>query len=237
MDLGDRSIRACISAGERLPTPVKGRFSHADRVMSTTTSRMTLLIGTSSKMNLTSTEATAYLDSESEELVQQALANALRGRTLTCWPSIAIDVKNAGGLYVDKPVVVDGNLMPVATSTRLEGTLVPTQAVPVSQAAWRAEGSRMFIEPRRAVSVDELLHGLGLIERVAAEGIEPRPAQRVPIADREAQVIRHGLAEHLLARIIPAEGKLALATGALIFDRIGDGVELSHCRLISLMAG
>jgi protease I len=38
-------------------------------------------------------------------------ANALRGRTLTCWPSIAIDVKNAGGLYVDKPVVEDANLI------------------------------------------------------------------------------------------------------------------------------
>lgn len=38
-------------------------------------------------------------------------ANALRGRTLTCWPSIAVDVKNAGGLYVDKPVVIDGNLI------------------------------------------------------------------------------------------------------------------------------
>jgi protease I len=38
-------------------------------------------------------------------------ANALRGRTLTCWPSIAIDVKNAGGLYVDKPVVDDANLI------------------------------------------------------------------------------------------------------------------------------
>jgi protease I len=38
-------------------------------------------------------------------------ANALRGRTLTCWPSIAIDVKNAGGLYVDKPVVEDKNLI------------------------------------------------------------------------------------------------------------------------------
>ncbi|MBI2833050.1 MAG: type 1 glutamine amidotransferase [Acidobacteria bacterium] len=38
-------------------------------------------------------------------------ANVLRGRTLTCWPSIAVDVKNAGGLYVDKPVVVDGNLI------------------------------------------------------------------------------------------------------------------------------
>jgi deglycase len=38
-------------------------------------------------------------------------ANALRGRTLTCWPSIAIDVKNAGGRYVDRPVAVDGNLI------------------------------------------------------------------------------------------------------------------------------
>ena len=38
-------------------------------------------------------------------------AIALRGRTLTCWPSIAVDVKNAGGLYVDKPVVEDGNLI------------------------------------------------------------------------------------------------------------------------------
>ena len=38
-------------------------------------------------------------------------ANAVRGRTLTCWPSVAIDVKNAGGMYVDKPVVEDGNLI------------------------------------------------------------------------------------------------------------------------------
>src|SRR5262245_11666751 len=38
-------------------------------------------------------------------------ASALRGRTLTCCPSIAIDVKNAGGLYVDKPVVEDKNLI------------------------------------------------------------------------------------------------------------------------------
>lgn len=38
-------------------------------------------------------------------------ANVLRGRTLTCWPSIAVDVKNAGGRYVDRPVVEDGNLI------------------------------------------------------------------------------------------------------------------------------
>jgi protease I len=38
-------------------------------------------------------------------------AGVLRGRTLTCWPSIAIDVRNAGGLYVDRPVVEDANLI------------------------------------------------------------------------------------------------------------------------------
>src|SRR6185436_15730654 len=38
-------------------------------------------------------------------------ANAGRGRTLTCWPSIAINLKSAGGLYADKPVVEDGNLI------------------------------------------------------------------------------------------------------------------------------
>jgi D-alanyl-D-alanine carboxypeptidase (penicillin-binding protein 5/6) len=39
-------------------------------------------------------------------------------------------------------------------------TIAPSQMVNVSPRAWRAEGSRMFIEPKRAVSVDELLHGM-----------------------------------------------------------------------------
>src|SRR5213592_4867345 len=38
--------------------------------------------------------------------------------------------------------------------------IVPSQMVNVSQKAWRAEGSRMFIEPRKAVSVDELIRGM-----------------------------------------------------------------------------
>jgi D-alanyl-D-alanine carboxypeptidase (penicillin-binding protein 5/6) len=36
----------------------------------------------------------------------------------------------------------------------------PEQAVPVSERAWRAEGSRMFIEPRKPVTVDELIRGM-----------------------------------------------------------------------------
>jgi len=38
-------------------------------------------------------------------------ANAVRGRAITCWPSIAIDVKNAGGLYADRPLLEDGPLL------------------------------------------------------------------------------------------------------------------------------
>jgi D-alanyl-D-alanine carboxypeptidase (penicillin-binding protein 5/6) len=38
--------------------------------------------------------------------------------------------------------------------------VVPSQMVNVSTAAWRAEGSRMFVEPRKAVTVDELLRGM-----------------------------------------------------------------------------
>lgn len=39
-------------------------------------------------------------------------------------------------------------------------TITATQIVTVSTAAWRAEGSRMFIDPRKSVTVDELLRGV-----------------------------------------------------------------------------
>jgi protease I len=38
-------------------------------------------------------------------------ADILRGRTLTCFSSVKTDVKNAGGNFVDREVVVDGNLV------------------------------------------------------------------------------------------------------------------------------
>lgn len=38
--------------------------------------------------------------------------------------------------------------------------LALNQAIPVSEHAWRSEGSRMFIEPKRPVTVEELLHGM-----------------------------------------------------------------------------
>jgi len=40
------------------------------------------------------------------------------------------------------------------------GHLKADQVLPVSTAAWKAEGSRMFIEPNKPVTVEELIHGV-----------------------------------------------------------------------------
>ena len=38
-------------------------------------------------------------------------ADLVRGRTVTSWPSIRTDLRNAGGNVVDRPVAVDGNIV------------------------------------------------------------------------------------------------------------------------------
>jgi D-alanyl-D-alanine carboxypeptidase (penicillin-binding protein 5/6) len=78
-----------------------------------------------------------------------------------------------------------------------DGKLTGSQMVTVSQAAWRAEGSRMFIEPRKAVSVDELLRGMivqsGNDASIAlAEQVAGSEAAFVELMNKEAQ--RLGLA-------------------------------------------
>ncbi len=40
------------------------------------------------------------------------------------------------------------------------GHLKLDQTLPVSEKAWKIEGSKMFIEPNKPVTVDELLHGM-----------------------------------------------------------------------------
>jgi serine-type D-Ala-D-Ala carboxypeptidase (penicillin-binding protein 5/6) len=71
-------------------------------------------------------------------------------------------------------------------------TLAPGQAIRVSERAWRARGSRMFIEPRMLVTVEELLHGLvvqsGNDACIAlAEAIAGTEAAFVERMNREAQ--------------------------------------------------
>jgi protease I len=38
-------------------------------------------------------------------------AGAVKGRTLTSWPSLKTDIQNAGGTWVDQEAVTDGNLV------------------------------------------------------------------------------------------------------------------------------
>ncbi|MBE0481133.1 MAG: type 1 glutamine amidotransferase [Dehalococcoidia bacterium] len=46
-------------------------------------------------------------------------ADVVRGRRVTSWPSVAIDLKNAGAEFVDRPVVKDDNLI----TSRMPGDL------------------------------------------------------------------------------------------------------------------
>lgn len=73
-----------------------------------------------------------------------------------------------------------------------QGILKRDQNVPVSEHAWKMEGSRMFIEPKKPVTVDELLHGMvtqsGNDACIAlAEAIAGTEENFVVMMNREAQ--------------------------------------------------
>lgn len=70
-------------------------------------------------------------------------------------------------------------------------SIMPSQMVAVSERAWRSEGSRMFIEPRKAVSVDELLKGMIVVSgndaaHALAELVGGSEAAFVEAMNREA---------------------------------------------------
>jgi len=107
--------------------------------------------------------------------------------------------------------------------------LTPSKMATVSEKAWRAEGSRMFIDPKKAVSVDELLHGeivqsgndaaIALAE--AAAGSEQAFVERM---NREAERIGMKNTRFVNATGLPAPQQvstaadLALITAAIIRD-------------------
>jgi D-alanyl-D-alanine carboxypeptidase (penicillin-binding protein 5/6) len=108
-------------------------------------------------------------------------------------------------------------------------SLAPGQTIPVSERAWRAGGSRMFIEPRRPVTVQELLRGMivqsgndaciALAEAIA--GSEPAFVERM---NREAQRLGMKSTRFANSTGLPEPGHystasdLALLASALIRD-------------------
>ncbi len=109
------------------------------------------------------------------------------------------------------------------------GHLKLTQTLPVSTLAWKVEGSKMFIEPNKPVTVDELLHGMiiqsGNDASVAlAEGIAGTEAQFAAMMNTEAQRLGIKNTHYVNATGLPdpqhftTANDLALLAAALIRD-------------------
>jgi protease I len=66
-------------------------------------------------------------------------AGAVAGRTLTSWPSIKTDIRNAGGEWVDQPVAIDDRLI----TSRKPSDIPAFSAAIVKQFANRIEEARV----------------------------------------------------------------------------------------------
>lgn len=109
------------------------------------------------------------------------------------------------------------------------GHLSLTQTLPVSEIAWKVEGSKMFIEPNKPVTVDELLHGMiipsGNDASISlAEGIAGTEVQFADMMNKEAQRLGMKNTHYMNATGLPdaqhyttADDLVILAT-ALIHD-------------------
>lgn len=94
----------------------------------------------------------------------------------------------------------------LAFSALKQGTIRAEQPVKVSEKAWRAQGSRMFIEPNRPVTADELLHGM-----IVQSGNDATIALAEAIAGSEEDFVRR--MNHEAARLGLAGTHFANATG------------------------
>jgi len=110
-----------------------------------------------------------------------------------------------------------------------KGTLTLDQVIPVSKKAWKAEGSRMFIEPQKSVTVDELLHGLiiqsGNDAAIAlAEGIAGSEEQFAAMMNEQAKLLGMNNTQYRNSTGLPDKDHfttaddLALMAEALIKD-------------------
>lgn len=117
----------------------------------------------------------------------------------------------------------------VAYAALRDGKLKLDQSVPVSEKAWKMDGSRMFIEPGKPVTVDELLNGVviqsGNDASVAlAEAVAGSEEAFVALMNAEAR--RLGMADTRFANAtgmpdpahLSSARDLATLTAALIRD-------------------
>ena len=109
------------------------------------------------------------------------------------------------------------------------GHLQLTQTLPVSEIAWKVEGSKMFIEPNKPVTVDELLHGMIIVSGndasiALAEGIASTEELFASMMNKEAQRLGMKNTHYMNATGLPdpqhytTAEDLAILAAALIRD-------------------
>jgi D-alanyl-D-alanine carboxypeptidase (penicillin-binding protein 5/6) len=109
------------------------------------------------------------------------------------------------------------------------GHLKLNQTLPVSEKAWKIEGSKMFVEPNKPVTVDELLHGMiiqsGNDASIAlAEGVAGNEDQFAEMMNKQAEKLGLSNTHFMNATGLPDKNHyttandLALLAIALIRD-------------------
>lgn len=110
-----------------------------------------------------------------------------------------------------------------------QGHLKLDQRLPVSEKAWKVEGSKMFIEPNKPVTVDELLHGTitqsGNDSSIAlAEGVAGTEEQFADMMNKQALKLGMKNTHYMNATGLPdsnhytTANDLAILSNALIRD-------------------
>ncbi len=110
-----------------------------------------------------------------------------------------------------------------------QGHLKLDQTLPVSEKAWKVEGSKMFIEPNKPVTVDELLHGM-IIQSgndasiTLAEGVAGAEEQFADMMNKQAAKLGMKNTHYMNVTGLPdsnhytTANDLALLASALIRD-------------------
>ncbi|WP_047540020.1 D-alanyl-D-alanine carboxypeptidase family protein [Methylotenera versatilis] len=117
----------------------------------------------------------------------------------------------------------------VVFSAIQQGHLKLDQTLPVSEKAWKVEGSKMFIEPNKPVTVDELLHGTiiqsGNDSSIAlAEGVAGAEEQFADMMNKQAAKLGMKNTHYTNATGLPdsnhytTANDLAILASALIRD-------------------
>lgn len=120
-----------------------------------------------------------------------------------------------------------------------EDLLTLEQPIPVSTKAWKVEGSRMFIEPKKKVTVDELLHGLiiqsGNDAAIAlAEAIGGSEEQFAVMMNQQAKKLGMSATQYMNATGLPDKAHFTTASDlAIIAKAIIVDFPLEYRRLYS----